>query len=252
MDGESTVNGAAEQGLRLLDKVTEFRFALALLSVVIAFDVALSWIANRNVLTMDWSALGASDITRIGLAMVAYVFWMAALSPLVRHIVEYAFMLLENTRLSGMLNRVVEPIYETAERRYASGQVRVNEAKLRALRDKDAFWIARVEKAEARQREERDEMVQLAGLSFSVSGLLLMDWWMDSSLTGLVTAWVGEFGGPMGSVASLGAWVCILLVAFPWLYRMRVAMPSETWIDHPELARERLEAIEAQRRNARL
>jgi hypothetical protein len=252
MDAESTVKGATEHGLRLLDKVTEFRFALVLLSVAMAFDVALAWIANRNVLTMDWSTLGTGGIAKLGLAMVVYVFWMAALSPLVRYIVEYAFMLLGNTRLGSMLSNVVEPEYETAERRYASGQVRVNDAKLRALRDKDTFWASQVEKAEAKQREARNEMAQLASLSFSVSGLLVMDWWRESSIIGLVTAWLGGIGGRMGSIASLGAWICILIVAFPWLYRMRAAMPSEVWIDHPDLARERLEAIEAQRQNMRL
>lgn len=252
MDAGSAVKGATEQGLRLLDKVTEFRFALILLSVIVALDIALAWIANRNVLSMDWSTLGAGGNAKLSFALVAYVFWMAALSPLVRYIVEYAFMLLGNTRLGGMLSSVVEPEHETAERRYASGQVRVNDAKLRALKDKDAFWMTQVEKVQAKQREKRNEMAQLASLSFSVSGLLVMDWWRDSSIIGLVTAWLGGFGGRMGSVASLGAWLCVLIVAFPWLYRRRAAMPSDVRMDHPELARERLEAIEAQRRNVRL
>lgn len=252
MDVGSAVKGATEQGLRLLDKVTEFRFALALLSVAVALDIALAWIANRNVLTLDWSTLGAGGIAKLGLAMVVYVFWMAALSPLARYIVEYAFGLLGNTRLGSMLSSVVEPEYETAERRYASGQVRVNEAKLRALEDKDAFWMAQVEKAEAKQCEERNEMAQLASLSFSVSGLLVMDWWGDSSIIGLAVAWLGGFDGRMGSVASLSTWLCVLIVAFPWLYRARADIPRDMWINHPELAKERLEATEAKRRNARL
>jgi hypothetical protein len=222
MEAGGAVKAAAEQGFKLLDKVTEFRFALAILSVAIALDVALAWIANRNILTVDWSTLGAGGIARLGLAVVIYVFWMAALSPLVRYVVEFVFSLLGNTRLGSALGSVVEPEHETAERRYAWGRVRVNDAKLRALKDKDIFWIVQVEKAEAKEIEQRSEMSALASLSFSVAGLLLMDWWSEHSITGEVAAWLGGYGGRMGSVATLGAWICVLVIAFPWLYRVRV------------------------------
>ena len=82
MDTGSAVNEAAEQGFKLLDKVTEFRFFLALLSVAVALDVALAWTVDRNILSMDWGTLSAGSASRLALAAVAYVFWMAALSPL--------------------------------------------------------------------------------------------------------------------------------------------------------------------------
>lgn len=252
MEAGSAVKTAAEQGFKLLDKVTEFRFALAILSITIALDVALAWVAHRNILTVNWSTLDAGGIAKLSLAVVIYVFWMAALSPLVRYVVEFVFSLLGNTRLGSALGSVVEPERETAERRYAWGRVRVNDAKLRALKDKDAFWMAQVEKAEAKEIEQRSEMAALASLSFSVAGLLLMDWWSDHSIMGEVAAWLGGYGGRMGSVATLGAWVCVLLIAFPWLYRVRTGYPDDAWMEHPELAKERLEAIEIQRRNARL
>lgn len=252
MDTGTAVKGATEQGLRLLDKVTEFRFALTLLSIAIALDVALVWIANRNILTMEWSGLSADSFARLGIAVVVYVFWMAALSPLVRIFVEHMFALLGNTRLGSVLNGLVEPVHESAERRYAWGRVRVGDAKLRALRDKDTFWMAQVEKVEAKAGEERSKMTALADLSFSVVGLLLLDWWSDYSIAGEVTAWLNGYGGQTGSIARLGVLACMLVVAFPWLYRVRAYIPSETWMDHPELAKERLEAIEVRCRNARL
>lgn len=252
MEAGSAVRAAAEQGFKLLDKVTEFRFALVILSVAIALDVALAWIANRNVLTMDWSTLGADGMAKLGLVVVIYVFWMAALSTLVRYVVEFVFSLLGNTRLGSALGSVVEPERETAERRYAWGRVRVNDAKLRALKDKDTFWIVQVEKAETKEIEQRNEMAALASLSFSVAGLLLMDWWSEYSIAGDVAAWLSGYGGQMGSVATLGVWVCVLVIAFPWLYRVRAGYPGDAWMEHPELAKERLEAIEMQRRNAHL
>lgn len=252
MEAGSTVKAAAEQGFKLLDKVTEFRFALAILSITIALDVALAWVAHRNILTMNWSTLEAGSIAKLSLAVVIYVFWMAALSPLVRYVVEFVFSLLGNTRLGSALGSVVEPERETAERRYAWGRVRVNDAKLRALKDKDAFWMAQVEKAEAKEIEQQSEMAALASLSFSVAGLLLMDWWSENSIAGEVTAWLGRNDGWMVDVATLGGWVCVLLIAFPWLYRVRTGYPDDAWMEHPELAKERLDAIEMQRRNARL
>jgi hypothetical protein len=252
MEAGSAMKVAAEQGFKLLDKVTEFRFALAILSVVIAIDVALAWIANRNILSMDWSTLSAGGFAKLGLAVVIYVFWMAALSPLVRYVVEFVFSLLGNTRLGSAFGSVVEPEHETAERRYAWGRVRVNDAKLRALKDKDTFWIAQVEKAEAKEIEQRNEMAELASLSFSVAGLLMMDWWSEHSIVGEVAAWLGGHGGRMGSFATLGAWICMLVIAFPWLCRVRAGYPGDAWMEHPELAKERLEAVEVQRRNAHL
>lgn len=253
MDAGGAVKGAAEQGLRLLDKVTEFRFALALLSVAVALDVALAWIAKRNVLNMDWSTLNAGGMAKLGIAVVAYVFWMAALSPLVRAVLEYVLMLLGNTRLGRALSSVVEPEHETAERRYFWGRVRVNDAKLRALKDKDTFWIAQVEKAEAKVREEWNEMAALASLSFSMAGLMLTDWWTrEYSIAGEISAWLGGYGGRMQSIATLGTVACVVVIAFPWLYRVRAHHPSDAWMDHPELAKECLDDIEAIRRNARL
>lgn len=252
MEAGSAVEVVAEQGFKLLDKVTEFRFALAILSVAMALDVALAWVAHRNILTMDWSTLGAGGGAKLGLAAVIYVFWMAALSPLVRYVVEFVLSLLGDTRLGSALGSIVEPEGETAERRYVWGRVRVNDAKLRALKDKDAFWMAQVEKAEAKEIERRNEMAALASLSFSVAGLLLMAWWSEHSIVGEVTAWLGEYGGRMGSVATLGAWGCALVIAFPWLYCVRTGYLGDAWMEHPELAKERLEAIEAQRRTRRL
>jgi hypothetical protein len=228
MDTGTAAKGITEQGLRLLDKVTEFRFALALLSIAITFDVALVWIANRNILTMEWSGFSADSFARLGVDVVAYVFWMAVLSPLVRILVEHMFALLGNTRLGSVLNDVVEPAHESDERRYAWGRVRVGDAKLRALRDKDTFWMAQVEKVEAKAREEWSEMTALANLSFSVVGLLLLDWWSDYSIAGEVAAWLNGYGGQAGSLAKLGVLACMLVDAFPWLHRVRTYIPSET------------------------
>lgn len=127
------------------------------------------------------------------------------------------------------------------------------DAKLCALRDKDTFWILQVEKAEAKEREERDEMAALASLSFSVAGLMLMDWcWHDFSIAGQILASLDGYGERMRSITTMGALICLFVALSPWLFRVRVRYPGDAWMDHPELAKERLEAIEVQRRNARL
>ncbi len=119
----------------------------------------------------------------------------------------------------------------------------MNDAKLRALKDKDTFWIAQVEKAEAKVREEWNEVAALASLSFSVAGLMLVDWCTSEySIAGEISAWLGGYG----------TLACVLVIAFPWLYRVRAHHPSDAWMDHPELAKECLDDIEEKRRNARL
>jgi len=247
METGSAVNEAAEQGFKLLDKVTEFRFFLGLLSVAVALDVALAWTVDRNILTMDWGKLSTGSASRLALAAVAYVFWMAALSQLARYGVEFVFSLLGETPLGRMLGRAVKPEREKAERRYYWGQVRVSEAKVRALKDRDSFWMARVEKEEARRAEEQIEMAALAKLSFAVTGLLLMDWCSANSLAGELPLWLTAIDGRMGDIAELGVMVCVLMIAYPWLHLLRNPPVYDRWMDHPELARERLAAIEAQR-----
>lgn len=253
IEAGSAVNGATQQGLRLLDKVTEFRFALVLMSVAIALDVALAWIANRSILTVDWSMLGAGGFAKLGLAAVIYVFWMAALSPLVRYVVEFFISWVSNTRFGCFFGNTVESEYETVKRRYFWGQVKVNDARLCALRDKDTFWITQVEKAEVKEREERKETEALASLSFSVVGLMLMDWyWRDFSIVGELLARVDGGGEWMRSAATLVVVICLFLILSPWLYRGRSYYPGDSWMDHPKLAKERLDAIDERMRDSRL
>jgi len=249
MDAGNAVKEATEEGIRLLDKVTEYRFAMVLLSVAVALDVTLAWVAHRNILTMDWTSLSTVTMAKLGLASVVYALWMAVLSPVARYVVESVGSLLTDNRLGSMLRSIAKPERERSERRYAGGRVPVTEAKLRALKDKDAFWIAQVEKAEAQERENRNEMAAFARLSFSVVGLMLMDWGMRGySIAGEILVGLQGDGGWMEDAAALGALAFVFLVAFPWLHRIWNPYSGVAWMEHPELARERLEAIEAQRR----
>ncbi|MCV2219862.1 hypothetical protein [Thauera sp. Sel9] len=248
MEAGSIAKETVESGFRLLDKVIEFRFALALLSVAVALDVALAGIAHRSILTMDWPALDAGMVARLGLAAVAYVLWMAVLASVSYYAVQRVLSSLADSRLGSALRCAVEPECEVAERRYAWGRVRVNDAKLRALKDKDTFWMAQVEKAEARGREVENEMTALARLSFSVTGLMLMDWGLrEHSMAGEIAEGLGGYGGRMGDVAILGLCAIVFVIAFPWLYQVWNPHPRDAWMDHPELAKERLEAIEEER-----
>lgn len=250
MDAGNAAKEASEEGFRLLDKVTEYRFAMVLLSVAIALDVALAWVAHRNILSMDWTSLGTGTTARLGLASVAYALWMAVLSQVVRYVVESVGSVLTDNRLGSMLRSIAEPVRETSERRYTGGRVPVTEAKLRALKDKDSFWIAQVEKAEALERQNRNEMAAFARLSFSVLGLMLMDWGMrEYSIMGEILSGLNGDGGWMEGTAALGALAFVFLVAFPWLYQVwNPRHPGDAWMEHPELARECLDAIVAQRR----
>lgn len=250
MDAGNAAKEASEEGFRLLDKVTEYRFAMVLLSVAIALDVALAWVAHRNILSMDWTSLGSATMARLGLASVAYALWMAVLSPVARYVVESVGSVLTDNRLGSMLRSIAEPVRETSEWRYAGGRVPVSEAKLRALKDKDVFWIVQVEKVETQERENWNEMAAFARLSFSVLGLMLMDWGMrEYSIMGEILSGLNGDGGWMERAAALGALAFVFLVAFPWLYHAwNPRYSCDAWMEHPELARERLDAIVAQRR----
>ncbi|RTL56502.1 MAG: hypothetical protein EKK46_04660 [Rhodocyclaceae bacterium] len=248
MDAEGAMKEATKEAFRLLDKVTEFKFSLALLSVAVALDVTLAWIAHRNILTLDWAAFGGGMMAKLGLALVAYVFWMAALSPMTDSLVKFLLSLLTDNRFASALRSIFESEHATAEQRYVWGRVQVTDAKLRAFKDKDMFWIEQVEKVEANERENRGEMAALARLSFSVLGLMLMDWGMrEYSIAGEILAGLGGDEGWMKSVIHVGVLACVLLIAFPWLYQVWNQQQDDAWMSHPELAKERLEAIEAQR-----
>ena len=107
----------------------------------------------------------------------------------------------------------------TRKTRLYWGQVWVSEAKEKALKEKDAFWIARIEKHEEFYNKGKEEMNYLSSISFSATCLLLLDWGLHSdSLAGVLINWLSMQSNHIDSIGNLILWLCVLLIALPWLF----------------------------------
>lgn len=93
-------------------------------------------------------------------------------------------------------------------------------------------------------------MNYLSSISFSATCLLLLDWGLHSdSLAGVLINWLSMQSNHIDSIGNLILWLCVLLIALPWLFSFFPRSEQGEWIDHPELAGE-LRKLEDERRTA--
>lgn len=249
MDITSAAKAGADQVFKILDRVTEFRFALILISFVAFFDAFLSIYFHRNIITVNWAAV-SDNVGLFGLAAVAYIYWMAVLSLTARIPLEWLGRQIVVSKLGCFLFSSGDKERPTRKTRLYWGQVWVSEAKEKALKEKDAFWIARIEKHEEFYNKGKEEMNYLSSISFSATCLLLLDWGLHSdSLAGVLINWLSMQSNHIDSIGNLILWLCVLLIALPWLFSFFPRSEQGEWIDHPELAGE-LRKLEDERRTA--
>lgn len=250
MDITSAAKTGAEQVFKILDRVTEFRFALIVISFVAFFDSFLSIHFHHNIITFNWTTV-SDNVGLFGLVVVAYIYWMAVFSFTARIPLEWLGGRIVESKLGFFLFSSGDKERPTRETRLYWGQVRVCEAKLKALKEKDAFWIARIEKHEELYDKKLQEMNYLAGISFSATFLLLLDWSLhSSSLAGILINWLSMQPNRIESIGNLILWLCVLLMALPWLFSFFPRSEQGEWIDHPELASELLKKYEDKHKKA--
>ena len=241
MELNEQAQGAAETTLSVLEKVTELRFALLVLSASVAADIALAEVLHRNLITLLSTPLKDQDWPPLLVAAIAFVFWMAALSPMCRLIVENLVSGVRQTRIGTWLLPLRHVPEENHFNLYARGLVPIRTARLKAKREKDAFWLALAEQEDAKHERNRRKLEQLAALSFSALVLMVVDFCLrDHSIAGVVLQWIGSYSGRQEQIAQIGVFMLMVVVAAPWMYSLWNVPPFVRWMSHPELAEELL------------
>jgi hypothetical protein len=245
-DATHDSNSKPQDALPWLDRVVQLRYALLVISIVLAVDVARAPIHALGLPSFNWSATGAT--VPLGPLLVfacAYLFFMSSISPMIRLVVEGALRILLDLLPGG------DREHNKREDWYGNGYVRVSEARKAALREKDSFWIARVNEHEARLKAKARETQFMASVSFSCLLLLVLEW-----LLGDRTSWTYVAGGWLmglesnwiGNIAMLVTSLSLLLVGASWWSAFREPWnenPRHGWIEHPELAKQHAQKLKA-------
>lgn len=246
-------NTKPEAVLPLLERALKFRYALFLVSLVEAIEVARAPLKALGFPEFNWHAQHSS--VPFGTLLVftaAYLFFMAALSPAIQRILEnvlsYVRWLPLVSRLLESEESMKQKSYDEKQRyesNYRYGLAQLRDAEHAALMTKDDFWIKRIDEHRARIKESEEQERSLASVSFSCTLLLLAIWWTQDG-----TSWVHVAISPLFedafTWAKALAWllalgICALIVS-PWILSFSSRARSYEagrWIEHPQLAAQR-------------
>jgi hypothetical protein len=250
-----------EHGLSLLEKATQFRWSLFLTSFILASDTALNVIKHQGILSFSWHSFFDSSSSSFFIPtgsllafLGAYMFFMAGISPLIQYLVERFFWNIRLTSIGLRLSTIFHGKEQKNTRSmYSNGYVHEFDAKTQALRDKDNFWISRIETIEKNRARDEAENGLTGRVSFSCGLLLLLNYLLtdQTSITGLIEKFLAQYGRHSQNLIELFILVCVGLLLFPWLYWYLSDRYSNRWIEHPALAEQELNRLLEQEKKNR-
>lgn len=242
-----------EQVLTMLDRVVQFRWALLLVSFFLAADIALSFFLNQSILnfapTAEHGAQGRAPQISIGnyiTFVTVYFFFMAGISPFFQYCTEWLFWQLRTSTFGYWLFP-----YDTYESmkprdRYYYKLVRRSEAETKALTEKDSFWIARITALSAESRKQRTDNELHAHISFACTLLLLTSYVTatSNSIGTCINSWLAGMTVTHRIISHAIALVSIALICAPWFVNLLRREVDYEWIEHPELAQQKLHEMD--------
>jgi len=246
-------NTKPEAVLPLLERALKFRYALLLVSLIEAIEVARGPLKALGFPEFNWHAQHSS--VPLGTLLVftaAYLFFMTAVSPAIQRIVEnvlsYVRWLPPVSRLLDTDETMKQESFDKKQRyelNYHYGLARLDDAKYAALMTKDDFWIKRIDEHRARIKASEEKEHSLASVSFSCTLLLLAIWWTQDGISWVHIAISSLFENPftwakaLARLLALGT--CVLIVS-PWILSLSSRAKrceAGRWIEHPQLAAQR-------------
>lgn len=240
----------ASDALSWLDRILNLRYALLFVSLVLAADIARTPLQALGFPIIDWRAREISvGLGTILVFATGYVMFMVGLSPTLQVIVEKP---LRATGLVGRIGRFlgVNRYRPSREERYRNGQVAVYEAESRALKERDEFWIKRIDAHRAHTKSVGVQAAQLARFSFSCIVLIVGELAVSDPTSWIHIAfeWMISFDGKVEACFKIGTLVVLaLMVITPWVLHLDKDafeyLHGADSIKHPELAARRLQEL---------
>jgi len=229
---ETSTPGASKDPknwLSLLDRATEYKLCLLVLSIVLAADVAivLATSHQQNLLSFNWSMPNPNLHPGTILIFVAcYLLYMAAVSPILQLFAAIPIKLIHAgwERLSEELQPPSPP--SRFEQPPSATEVRPWQLEREALRTKERFELDLVEQHKARLSAHTQETTLLAYISFSCFALMVVETAIDGgTLRALLSAHVSPIG-----------YFLAALVGIPWFEYVWNHERDGDWIYYPPLA----------------
>lgn len=223
------------QSLSLLEKAVQFRFALLVLSLVLAADVVLIWYFQRSLIAFRWGG----DV-HVGAVLVfgsGYFFFMATVPAVVLALLQRVWSQFGWHREST----------SDSESKHRAGYVLLREAEEHALRGSDSFWFQRVQEEKTKRERERGDRATTARISFACTLLLAVDALLPGSESLVQSAGLAftqlEAVLPVGLVVIL-ALLVLAVIVLPWWDWLRADPWAGDWIRHPSLAEVRFRELQ--------
>lgn len=245
-ENESATSRRAEQAITLLDRVVQYRWALLIVSVVLAIDDALVIFFNNGIANFDLHLSNVAEGGKLiptGAYIVflgCYVFFMGAISPVFQNILEWFMNLI---RYSDVWYKIFghSGSYRDYREKLNSGYVTLYDAKKEALKEKDSFWIGRVEARKDEKRKSDSEGKMLSQLSFSCTFLLLVNLLAgDNSFSSLLLEWNVIQSIIWHWIVDIVFLLAVGVLILPWLIYFMRNDEYFDWIEHPEMAEKKL------------
>jgi len=250
-ESESSTSRRAEQAITLLDRVVQYRWALLIVSVVLAIDDALVVFFNIGIINFDFHLSNdgtGSKLIPTGVYVVflgCYVFFMGAISPLFQNILEWFMRLI---RYSDVWYKIFGHTgsYRDYREKLNYGYVRLYEAEEEALKKKDSFWIGRVEARKEEKRKNDSEGKMLSQLSFSCTFLLMVNLLAgDNSFSSLLSGWSVTQSVIWYWIVNIVLLLSVGMLFSPWLIYFMKNDEYFDWIEHPEMAEKKLREMKS-------
>lgn len=231
MSQDETAAQVVKQGMSLLDRATEFRFCLLFVALILTTDIYFGWAYGANILTFDWTAIKARNFGELLLVLAGFFLYMGLLSPFIQYVFDKIVSALYYSNAAQKLRTDTE-----SSRRPSYGMVTAYALRDRALRENNAFEYKLYTDARHRWARIDEEEGQIARVSFSCGGLLLVDACTQKS----IVRWLWQ--ATPTTFHGFATWIVPLVVAFlfiyPWLSYAWSDRYAVRWIDYPPLAEE--------------
>lgn len=239
-----------EQVLPLLERVLEWRYALLMVSLVLAIDVARAPLHAIGFPIFDWFALQSSvPLGTVLVFITVYVFFSSGLSLLLQGLLEY---LLAELGIRWLLRRWFGRKRDStrAARMYRHGYALVSDVETLALQQRDEFWIRRVNEDRAQVKSKERSIRFMVNLSFSCALLIFLECWVRGPIYWqyLITNSSSDVSEILASIFAIAmGLVCLTLVVWPWWNHFVNDTDDRRWMEHPELAAKACKKIDEER-----
>lgn len=225
----SNLTKFAESSLSILEKMTQFKAAILLLSFVLAVDLGLSRNGQGGILNLNVAMMKEGlSIGHILVFIATYSFYMSAGAAIVKFLVEQVLCVTVFNAGYKFLHRYE---YKPDKNEY----VLARDLRNYAIRENNQMAMKIYEEEILAHNKGQDERHQISHLSFACALLIVVGLTFPgnkgalSLVHAIAIDGAGTSGGAGAAIFCAALWLFSLA---PWLFRFFSTSHSPVWIEH--------------------